>query len=701
MAYTSLSHLIDSSRNVSDTYAVIINLEQLVSAIREAESGQRAYLLTSNPDFLEGFYGKRQKVNELYRTLRQQVSDNEEQQTNLRRLQELITQRFERLGNLVSQHQKNQPYNIVGSNQMMQELTSVVDTMQEEEERLLEMRLEREQLYARQAPVFIGLFLLVSLLLTLTAFFRIRKDVRERERTEKLLENYNQKLEGKIEERTREIRKNEERYRFMAESIPHIVWTATPEGEMDFFSQQLTLYTGIPTEELLGRNWQRIIHPAELEATFQVWARSISEETENRIEHRILGADGQYRWMLSHAVPYKSEKGDVLKWFGTTTLIDEEKKAIDKAIAKEEQLRQITDALPVLISYIDEDRRYRFVNAAYERWFGISRNQINAKPLREVVGGEGYKAVSGLLDRAFRGETINEEVKTYYPLQGHRYMRIHIIPRWHDDRVLGVYGLVTDITQQREIEEQLREALFESRTRNEELKRVNLILDDFVTMAAHDLKSPVSNLKLSVLLMNRLGSAEEKLKIMGQFDTSVQRLDRTLSGLLEILEVQHVKDAQVAQYCFADILEQVMENLGERLQAAGGTIESDFVEAPAIAYIRPYLVSIFHNLISNAVKYRSGDRPLQIMLRTEVQEQWILFSCTDNGIGMNMDKIGSKIFKPFKRFTAQAEGTGVGLHLVKSMLEKNGGKIEIESREGKGSIVRCYLKEMIKTSDEK
>lgn len=694
LSYTSLSQLIDSSRSVTHTHAVIIKLEQLVSTIREAESAQRAYLLTSDPEFLEGFYGKRQKVIELYRILRQQISDNEEQKENLKILNELIIQRFERLGRLVSDHQKKQPYNIKGSSRMMQELTLIVDTMQEEEERLLELRLEREQLYARQAPIFIGLFLLVSLLLTLIAFLQIRKDVRKREKAEALLENYSHELEQKVEERMREIRKNEQRYTFMAESIPHIVWTATPGGEIDFFSQQLTRYTGIPAEELLGRNWQKVIHPDDQEKTFEVWEQSIADKEENRTEHRILGADGEYRWMLSHAVPYKNDQGEVMKWFGTTTLIDEEKKATDRAVAQEEQLRQITDALPVLISYIDENRQYQFVNAAYERWFEVSRSKIYKKPLQEITGREAYEAVSSLLDRAFRGDTINEEVKTFYPLRGHRFMRINIIPRWQENKVVGVYGLVTDVTQQRETEEQLREALFEARARNEELKRVNLILDDFVAMAAHDLKSPVSNLKLSLMLMNRLGSVEEKLKIMNQFGTSVQRLDRTLSGLLEILEVQHIKDAQVARLCFADILEQVMENLGERLATAGGTIVSDFDQAPSIAYIRPYLVSIFHNLISNAIKYRSHERPLQISLRTELRQGRILFSCTDNGIGMDMERIGTKIFKPFKRFTAQSEGTGVGLHLVKSMLEKNGGNVEIESEEGKGSCIRCYLKEM-------
>lgn len=693
LAYTSYSQLVVASKRVDHARTVIIKLHRLSSNIKEAETGQRGYLLTNNPAFLESYYGKRQRTAELYAELKGMLAANESQKQRLEELNDLIAERFGRLEKIIRQYRQGEPYDLEASNQIMLALSKVIDQMQQEEERLLEVRLEKEQLYARQAPVFIVGLCFLSIVVTLVAFYRIRKDVRSRERAEHLLLQSNRDLEQKVEERTREIRRNEEHYRFMTESIPHIVWTATPSGKIDYFSQLLKSYSGISTNELLGWEWQRIIHPEDVSRTLETWNNAIASQGESRVEHRLLGKDGTYRWMLSHAVPYVQE-GRVMKWFGTTTLIEEEKRATEKARKQEERLLKITDALPVLISYVDADHYYRFVNKQYESWFKKPREQIVGRSVASMLGEKGYQAALPNIEKALQGEVISTETKVLFETQGERVMKLNTIPHRDGEKIVGFYSLITDITEEKKAEEQLRQILSDTEAKNMELNRVNQILDDFVSLAAHDLKSPVSNLKLSVSLIHKLQKPEDKLRVINQFDTSVQRLDRTLSGLLEILEVQHVRNAHVGHYFFDHILEQVLENLGDRLKATGGEIQADFSDAPAVNYIKPYLLSIFHNLLSNSIKYAATERPLQIKLKTFWEGDCVVFSCTDSGIGMNLQKIGSKMFKPFKRFTAQAEGTGVGLHLVKSMLEKNGGKIELKSHPGDGTTIRCFFKNM-------
>lgn len=694
LAYSSLSQFVGSSRHVSHTYTVILKLSELRSSMKEAETSQRGYLLTSNPAFLENYYGKGRKATELYKELETLTADNNVQQERLNKLKYLIAARFERLEQIIRQHRKDESYDLEASNLQMQEVNTVINQMQQEEDRLLNERQRREGLYSREAPVFILLLCFLSILIAFVAFYRIRKDVRKREIAEALLEKSNYELEKKVEERTREIRKNEERYRFMAESIPHIVWTATPEGRVEYFSQLMNAYTGVPVEELLGWNWQQVIHPGDVQKTLDQWTDSLAEGKEFRMEHRLLGQDGIYRWMLTHAVPYKKAEGEVVKWFGTTTLIDDEKKATDNAKQQEERLKRITDALPVLISYIDSNLYFRFVNEKYCKWFEKEQDEIVNHAVIDVVGKKAYEAVMPVLKKALRGEQVSQEVQTYYETQGNRTMKINAIPHWMGEKVLGFYNLIYDVTLEKKAEERLRRALLDSEVKNVELKRVNHILDDFVSMAAHDLKSPVSNLKMSVSLINKLQNTSDKIKIIDQFDTSVQRLDRTLSGLLEILEVQHVQETQADKFLFADILFEVLENLGDRLRQAGGEIETEFDEAPAINFIKPYLVSILSNLLSNSIKYAAAERPLQIQLKTWPAHNGVFFSCTDNGIGMDLQKIGNKIFKPFKRFSAQAEGTGVGLHLIKSMLERNGGTIEVFSEPGLGTRVQCFFKNL-------
>lgn len=99
------------------------------------------------------------------------------------------------------------------------------------------------------------------------------------------------------------------------------------------------------------------------------------------------------------------------------------------------------------------------------------------------------------------------------------------------------------------------------------------------------------------------------------------------------------------------------------------------------------------NLINNAIKYKDNHRTLTVEVSTRKEDDYIVLQIKDNGIGMNMERIGEKLFKPFTRFNSSTEGKGIGLHLVKSMVEKNGGKIKVESEVGKGSTFNIFLKE--------
>lgn len=699
LSYASIMLLIENTNEVQQTHEKIIYLRRLLSQIRSAETAQRGYLLSSSSEFLDRYRGTEKTVWSAYQELWAGLADKPDQRENLEELAVLINQRFKYLDDAINLHDQGESYDLFASTQVMMDVEAVINRMQEEEEALLNTWKENEGLYARRAPFLILMLLLSNLLLMGIAYVRIRKDIGKRAEAEEELEISNFRLERQVEERTAEIRNNEQRYRFMAESIPHIVWTANASGEMDYFNQKLAEYTGWSTEEVLGTKWMQIVHPEDMNHTMNVWSRAILHEQEDRIEHRIMGKDGTYYWMLSHAVPYKNENGRVVKWFGTTTRIDEEKRAKELAGRQEEQLRKITDALPVLISYIDADLHYRFVNKTYEDWFELSREQMLNRRVYDIIGEKGYEAVRPVLDRSLKGESVNEEIKIHYQTKGDRYMKFNTIPHLQHGKVIGVYVLGSDITAEKEAEETLHDILLETETKNQELKRINQILDDFVSMAAHDLKSPVSNLKLSVLLINKLDSAEEKLRVISYLENSVQRLDNTLRGLLEILEVQHVKDASVYQCSFEEILQETRLNLREKLIGAEAKLVSHFDEALHIHYIRPYLLSIFHNLISNAAKYRMPGRPLLLEISSFKHQEGVVLEFKDNGIGMDLTKIGDKLYKPFKRFSSQAEGTGVGLHLIKSMIEKNGGHIKVQSCPGDGTVFRIYLKNMALKSE--
>ena len=117
------------------------------------------------------------------------------------------------------------------------------------------------------------------------------------------------------------------RYRFLAKAIPLIVWTATPEGKLDSFNTRWVEYTGLPTRQNRDRGWQRSLHPEDVRRWVDGWSRSLTSENTLTLDVRLRRADGAYRWHLARALPVRDRSGSVLKWLGTCTDIDDQKRA--------------------------------------------------------------------------------------------------------------------------------------------------------------------------------------------------------------------------------------------------------------------------------------------------------------------------------------------------------------------------------------
>jgi two-component system sensor histidine kinase/response regulator len=132
------------------------------------------------------------------------------------------------------------------------------------------------------------------------------------------------------------LRESERRWRSLAEALPQLVWTATPDGSCDYFSTQWTQYTGVPASQLLGWRWLEVLHPDDREATRLSWSESVAGRGAYDVEYRIRRSDGAYRWFKTRGVPIRDSEGGMFKWFGTCTDITDGKLAEEELrLAKE------------------------------------------------------------------------------------------------------------------------------------------------------------------------------------------------------------------------------------------------------------------------------------------------------------------------------------------------------------------------------
>ena len=241
----------------------------------------------------------------------------------------------------------------------------------------------------------------------------------------------------------------------------------------------------------------------------------------------------------------------------------------------------------------------------------------------------------------------------------------------------------------RELEERVN-------VRTAELTRVNKDLDNFVYTASHDLKAPINNIEgLVIALREVLETPEpdhgELNIIMHMIQDAISRFKHTLMDLTEVAKLQHQDETPLESVRFAELIDDVTMNIQDLILKYDATIDTDFSKVPEMIFSRKNLRSIVYNLVSNAIKYSSPERPPMIEVSTYLEDSYTVFRVRDNGLGIKADD-RSKVFAMFKRLHAHVEGTGVGLAIVKRIVENCDGKIECDSEQGIGSEFRVYLK---------
>jgi two-component system CheB/CheR fusion protein len=276
------------------------------------------------------------------------------------------------------------------------------------------------------------------------------------------------------------------------------------------------------------------------------------------------------------------------------------------------------------------------------------------------------------------------EVRMHHKTRGYRWFRARgQSVRNKECMIYRMAGSLTDVHQRKQDELELREI-------NRRLELANNYLDNFVYTAAHDLRAPVSNLRTLIGMLQSDEKLSENVNFM-RVVQSANRLEDTLQGMVRILEIQRNDSPEVSSLNIAEIFRLIRSELAEEEKEAKASIVTTF-RVQEINYVKPFLQSILRNLLSNALKYRSNDRDLVIEVSTKQAGEYVLLEVKDNGIGLDVKRYGKKLFKPFERLTKQAEGQGLGLHLVKTMLERNGGSIKVEGETNKGLHFKLYLK---------
>ncbi len=245
-----------------------------------------------------------------------------------------------------------------------------------------------------------------------------------------------------------------------------------------------------------------------------------------------------------------------------------------------------------------------------------------------------------------------------------------------------------------ELEKKVEDRTKDLNEKNDTLLKINTDLDNFIYTASHDLKAPIANIEGLTTILDDVTSAssfgnKEIIALIEMIKTSIAKLKNTILDLTEISKVQRMEKDDIAPQNLSEIIEDVQIQLFDQIKKSNAEIRLNLDDCPSIEFSKKDIRSIVMNLLSNAIKYRSQRRPL-IWIKCYKKDNYAILSVSDNGIGINLKQ--AKLFKMFKRFNTETEGTGIGLYIIKRIIDDAGGKIEVESEVGKGSTFNVYFK---------
>ncbi|RNI24179.1 sensor histidine kinase [Rufibacter latericius] len=212
----------------------------------------------------------------------------------------------------------------------------------------------------------------------------------------------------------------------------------------------------------------------------------------------------------------------------------------------------------------------------------------------------------------------------------------------------------------------------------------------------HDIKGPVSNIEALVkiveeIMTEKTSTDEDARSVLEQLTLSVAKLRETVEDLVDIGETELDFAKAPERVNFGNVIEDATLSLKEKITETNARVTSDINEVE-IGISRKTIRSIIYNLVSNAIKYKSSDRAPEIRIRTERTDGTVLLTVSDNGLGIEEGK-KEAIFTRYTRLRDDVEGTGIGLFIVKNMVEDTGGRIEVDSTVGEGSTFRVYFRQ--------
>lgn len=531
----------------------------------------------------------------------------------------------------------------------------------------------------------------------------------------------------------KKIKESEEQFRHLADSMPQMVWTADTEGNADYFNKTWLDYTGLSLEDLKDWGWKKIVHPDDWDETKKRWQHSVDTGEDFELEHRLLNKDGSYLWHLSRTVAYKGNNEKIKMWMGTNTEIHQQKKQkeeLEKAVVKrtyelleantellqsEERYHSMVEEVQdYAIILLDKDGNIQNWNKGAEKIKGYKAEEIIGKNFSLFYTKEDHASElpRRLLKKAVEeGRALDENWSVRK--DGTKFWGSIVITALHgrDNNIFGFVKVTRDLTATKIARDEIIAQKEQLKAKNTELQTMNIELESFAYISSHDLQEPLRKIQTFATRIEeteKKNLSEKGLDYFKRMKDSAYRMQILIQDLLSYSRTANA-EKRFVKTDLKKVVEEVKKDLSEIIEEKNATIETHLL---CEVHIIPFQFhQAIYNLISNSLKFSSPGKPPHIIIKDELaqggelqskntaladrlisEKQYCHITVSDSGIGFE-PKFKDKIFEVFQRLFTKDEypGTGIGLSIVKKIIENHNGIITAAGELNRGAAFDIYI----------
>ncbi|HSD60094.1 MAG TPA: PAS domain-containing protein, partial [Burkholderiales bacterium] len=610
IGYTSflgVSEVAETAHLEARTQNVLANLQELRSLFHNAVSSHRLYLLTGDADRSASLEPQRERLFlELFH-LRALTVDSPTQRPRLDAVEALLREelaRFEAAAALRRLQGVEPVIRMMAAPEGQDhggEITALLDQFGAEETRRLHQREEQTRGRQQAAGATVAAGAGLGMVLVLWSLVVIRRYHVQRDAAEAALSRARERLELALE------------------GSGLALWDAdVPSGRV-YLDGRWTEMLGGPRSETqtTARELLDLAHPEDREPLQQL-AREVLQgrREEYRVEHRVLARNGEWRWILSRGrVAERDRRGRALRMAGTNGDITERKRVDEALRASEAQLRLVTDNVPAMIAYLDENELCRFANRNYAAMFGREVPEVVGQHLRSIAGPDNYRIIEPHIHRALAGETVRYE-RPHHNSEGRLELEVVLVPhRDASGEVRGIYVMISDITERR---------------------AVDRMKGEFVSMVSHELRTPLTSLVGALGLLNGGAAGPLSSEAGPLLDIAARNAERLTALVDDILNLEKLEGGMMRfaprAVDLAELLRLMLE--ANRPYALQFGVEFELAPVPAGARVLAdpdRIAQVLANLLSNAAKF--SPRGAKVEVSGEMRDRWARVSVRDHGPG--------------------------------------------------------------------